>query len=102
MVPLPAGGQTPVIGKIDGDYSFDNRKTYLLWKLPVIDKSNSDGSLEFSIRGKSADFFPIKVEFVSETSFFDIKIAGVRSVDTREPVPYSSETSLVVEKYEYV
>ncbi|CAF0782961.1 unnamed protein product, partial [Didymodactylos carnosus] len=101
-VPLPSGGQTPVIGRIDGDYSFDNRKTCLLWSLPVIDQSNSEGTLEFSVRGKTADFFPVKVEFVSETPFFDIKIAGVKSVDTRESVPYSSETSLVVEKYEYV
>ncbi|CAF0850687.1 unnamed protein product [Didymodactylos carnosus] len=101
-IPLPSGGQTPVIGRIDGDYSFDSRKTCLSWSLPVIDQSNSEGTLEFSVRGKTADFFPVKVEFVSETSFFNIKIADVKFVDSREFVPYSSETSLVAEKYEYV
>jgi hypothetical protein len=30
--------------------------------------------LEFSIRGKSADFFPIQVDFVAETPFCDIKV----------------------------
>ena len=69
-----AGGQTPVIGKIDGDYQFDNRKTTLVWSLPVIDHSNSEGSLEFTMKGKSADFFPIRVDFVSETPFCDMKV----------------------------
>lgn len=68
------GGQTPVIGKIDGDYQFDNRKTTLIWSLGAIDQSNSEGSLEFSVRGKSADFFPIQVDFVAETPFCDIKV----------------------------
>jgi len=100
-VPLPIGGQTPVIGKIDGDYQFDNRKTTLIWSLPVIDQSNSEGSLEFSMRGKPKDFFPIQVDFIAETPFCDIKLADVKSVDKRESVPYTNETSLIVDKYEY-
>ena len=71
-----SGGQTPVIGKIDGDYQFDSRKTILIWSLSVIDQSNSEGSLEFSVRGKSADFFPIQVDFVAETPFCDIKVTS--------------------------
>ncbi|CAF3071782.1 unnamed protein product [Rotaria sp. Silwood2] len=101
-VPLPSGGQTPVIGKIDGDYQFDNRKITLIWTLPVIDQSNSEGTLEFSIRGKSADFFPIQIDFVAETSYCDIKIADVKSVDNRKSAAYSSESQLIVDKYEYV
>ena len=69
-----SGGQTPVIGKIDGDYQFDNRKTKLIWTLPVIDQSNSEGSLEFTMRGKAADFFPIQIDFNSETPFCDIRV----------------------------
>jgi hypothetical protein len=69
-----SGGQTPVIGKIDGEYQFDNRKTTLIWTLAVIDQSNSEGSLEFSVRGKAADFFPIQVDFIAETPFCDIKV----------------------------
>jgi coatomer subunit delta len=64
-----------VIGKIDGDYQFDSRKTTLLWSLSVIDQSNSEGSLEFSVKGKAADFFPIRVDFVAETPFCDIKVS---------------------------
>ncbi|CAF4440152.1 unnamed protein product, partial [Adineta steineri] len=89
-------------GKIDGDYHFDSRKTTLIWSLPVIDQSNSDGSIEFSVRGKAGDFFPIQVDFNSETPFCDIKITGVRSVVNRAPVSYSNETNLIVDKYEYV
>lgn len=77
-----AGGQTPVIGKVDGDYQFDQRKTTLIWSMPVIDKSNSEGSLEFTMRGKSNDFFPIRVDFVAETPFCDIKVR--RSEETKE------------------
>ena len=69
-----SGGHTPVIGKIDGDYQFDSRKTSLVWTLSVIDQSNSEGALEFSVRGKSADFFPIQVDFISETAYCDIKV----------------------------
>lgn len=101
-IPLPGGGQTPVIGKIDGDYQFDSRKTTLIWTLPVIDQSNAEGSLEFSVRGKANDFFPVQVDFISETPFCDIRIAGVKSVDKREAVSYSNETNLIVEKYEYI
>lgn len=72
-----SGGQTPVIGKIDGDYQFDSRKTTLIWTLPVIDQSNSEGSLEFTMRGKSADFFPVQVDFNSETPFCDIKVTAI-------------------------
>ena len=108
-----------MIGKIDGDYQFDSRKTTLIWTLPVIDQSNSEGSLEFTMRGKAGDFFPVQVDFNSETSFCDIKvrrilfplilptidlfqIAGVKSVEKRQPVAFSHETSLIVDKYEYV
>ncbi|CAF4149770.1 unnamed protein product [Rotaria sordida] len=102
MVPLPDSGQIPVIGKFDGDYQFDNRKTTLIWTLPVVDQSNSEGTLEFTIRGKSVDFFPIQVDFIAETSYCDIKIADVKSVDTRKSIVYSNESQLIVDKYEYV
>jgi len=101
-VPLPSGGQTPIIGRIDGDYQFDQRKTTLIWSLSVIDQSNSEGSLEFTMRGKSADFFPIQVDFIAETPFCDIKVADVKNVDNRKSVSFSQETNLIVDKYEYV
>ncbi|CAF1300481.1 unnamed protein product [Rotaria sordida] len=102
MVLLPDTGQIPVIGKFDGDYQFDNRKTTLIWTLPVVDQSNSEGTLEFTIRGKSVDFFPIQVDFIAETSYCDIKIADVKSVDTCKSIVYSNESQLIVDKYEYV
>ena len=121
MVSYRSGGQTPSIGKIDGDYQFDSRKTVLNWSLPVIDQTNPEGSLEFSVRGKTTDFFPIQVDFVAETPFCDIKvgrqqiefefyhykfilfqIADVKTADKSKSVSYSHETNLIVDKYEYV
>ncbi|CAF4876385.1 unnamed protein product, partial [Rotaria magnacalcarata] len=52
--------------------------------------------------GKSADFFPIQVDFISETAYCDIKVSDVKSVDTRKSALYSSESQLIVDKYEYV
>jgi len=46
----------------------------LIWTLPVIDQSNAEGSLEFSVRGKANDFFPVQVDFASETPFCDIRV----------------------------
>jgi len=54
------------------------------------------------MRGKSADFFPIQVDFIAETPFCDIKIADVKNVDNRKSALFSHETNLIVDKYEYV
>jgi hypothetical protein len=58
----------PVIGDIVGDYEYNRPNRVLEWRVPVIDESNPDGSLEFSIADvTSADgFFPVKTYFKSE------------------------------------
>lgn len=43
--------------------------------LPVIDKTNKNGSMEFSIPGSADDFFPVTVTFHSaKTTYTDIKV----------------------------
>ena len=57
-----------------GEYKFDSKKHILEWRLPVIDASNSNGSMEFNIAGMESDFFPIRVEFISTKTYSHIEV----------------------------
>ena len=58
----------------DGEYKHDSKKNTLTWSLPVIDNSNKNGSMEFTIPGRSDDFFPVQVYFASPRSYCDIQV----------------------------
>ena len=73
--PNRSGVGAPVVGEVDGDYSYDAKKHVLNWRLAVIDSSNSQGSMEFSIAGMPDDFFPIKVSFLSTKSYCNIEVS---------------------------
>lgn len=62
----------------DGDYEHDGRKNILSWTMPVINQSNSSGTIEFSIPGHEDDFFPVTVSFLCKKSFFDISVSVAR------------------------
>ncbi|XP_042908362.1 coatomer subunit delta isoform X2 [Parasteatoda tepidariorum] len=98
QIPVPS---TPVVTECEGMYEHESRKNRLVWKLPVIDSNNKSGSMEFTCSGKPSDFFPVTVEFDSFSSFCNIKVADVVTLDN-EPVKYFSESSFVAEKYEIV
>lgn len=101
-IPVPSGVGSPNVAEADGEYKHDSRKNVLEWSLPVIDKSNKSGSMEFSIPGCADDFFPISVSFhSSKTTYTDIKVTGVEHVQGG-PVKFSIETALLVDKYEIV
>ena len=63
------------MSQCDGDYSHDGKRNLLEWTLPVIDQSNSSGTIEFSIAGHEDDFFPVSVSFLSKKSFFDVTVS---------------------------
>ena len=63
-----------MVGELDGEHHYDSKKHVLQWRLPVIDASSKSGSLEFSIAGMAADFFPIKVTFFSTKSYCNIEV----------------------------
>ena len=65
----------PVVGEIDGEYHYDHKRSLLEWQLPVIDSSNKNGSLEFSVAGHPSDFFPVAVTFISSKSYCDVKVS---------------------------
>ncbi|GAB6018804.1 Coatomer subunit delta [Chamberlinius hualienensis] len=99
-IPLPAGVGAPIVSECDGDYIHDNRKNVLTWCHPVIDASNKSGSMEFSIGGRPNDYFPLTVSFVSKKSYCDLSIDDVTLVDGGNPVKFSKETYLIVDRYE--
>lgn len=75
------GVGAPRVTECDGDYSHDSRKNILEWTMPVIDQSNSSGTIEFNISGHEDDFFPISVSFVSKKSFFGIAVSYKPGLD---------------------
>ena len=93
----------------------------------ISDSSNGNGSMEFSIAGNPDDFFPVNVSKIiiishspaltfekhlimtiqidfhsTKKSFINISIAGVVDSESNSPVKYSSESALLVDKYEIV
>ena len=68
------GVGAPVVNECEGEYTHDPRKHTLQWHLPVIDSTNPNGSMEFTIAGIPDDFFPVRVSFVSNTTFCQIKV----------------------------
>ena len=67
---------SPVIGELDGEYDYDSRKHVLNWRLPLVDSSNKEGSLEFSVAGIPTDFFPVTVSFASSKSYCHIEVSS--------------------------
>lgn len=77
-ITIPIIGSAPVVGDVTGNYEFDVKKHVLIWKLDLIEESNSTGSMEFTINNadKSA-FFPITVSFISRDTFCDLNVEEI-------------------------
>uniref|UniRef100_A0A915NKS0 Coatomer subunit delta n=1 Tax=Meloidogyne floridensis TaxID=298350 RepID=A0A915NKS0_9BILA len=98
---LPA--TTPLISECDGSYEYQKSKSQLVWSLTSIDKTNKNGTLEFSTPNGHADhFFPVNIRFVSLDSFCKITVDSVEKGQESEQVEFTSEHSLITEKYEIV
>jgi hypothetical protein len=101
-IPLPMG-ITPAISECDGDYHHDSRKNLLQWNLPIIDKNNKQGAMEFNVASSiPGDFFPVEVTFTSKTLYADLKPVLVSMVEDETTTKFSMETLLYPEKYEIV
>ena len=47
----------------------------LEWQIALIDESNKEGSMEFSVAGNRADdFFPVDVSFNTNKTYANIKV----------------------------
>lgn len=99
-IPCPSGCGAPVVGDCDGSYNYDAKKNLLNWTLPVVDKSNSTGQLDFSMTSNPDDFFPIAVHFHSTKRLYTpISVVNVSTADGASSAKYSTEVALLVDKY---
>lgn len=103
-IPIPSNAGAPVVSEIDGSHQFESRRGSLFWRLEVIDEHSSTGNLVFTTASANPEnFFPIKVSFYSPKIISDISIDRViQSYGDEMSLKYSTESSLVVEKYEIV
>ena len=99
-IPCPSGCGAPVVGDCDGSYNYDAKKNMLVWSLPVIDKSNGTGQLDFSMPSNPDDFFPVEVGFHSTKRLYTpITVGGVTDAGSGSAVKFSTEIGLVVDRY---
>ncbi|KAK5965874.1 Coatomer subunit delta, partial [Trichostrongylus colubriformis] len=93
----------PVVSECEGSYDYQKSRNQLVWTMPVIDSTNSTGTLEFTVPNGHADhFFPVHVRFHTEKLYCDIGVDAVQTIDGNSDVPFSVETRLITEKYEVV
>jgi len=103
-IPCPSGQQAPQPTQCDGDFAYNSRKQLVEWRNPVVDKSNSQGSLEFTTQAPidPSAFFPIEVTFTGKTPYAQIAIGGVTDAQSGQPVKFSQEVSFSSEDYTVV
>ncbi|EYC21356.1 hypothetical protein Y032_0019g3770 [Ancylostoma ceylanicum] len=101
-VPLPPA-TVPVVSECEGSYDYQKARNQIVWTMPVIDSTNSSGTLEFTVpNGHSDHFFPVQVRFYTEKLYCDIGVDAVQSMDGNSAIPFSIETRFISEKYEVV
>ncbi|KAJ3022201.1 UNVERIFIED_CONTAM: Coatomer subunit delta [Siphonaria sp. JEL0065] len=100
-VPYP-GSTDPIIQSADGhSYQINRSARTIEWQLPLIDSSNKNGVLEFTVSDENVDgFFPIKVSFTSLKPYCSVNVGDVLSMDgSQTRVAFSQDVSLLTEEY---
>jgi hypothetical protein len=102
-IPIAAGAPSSLVVAA-GEATYDKRSASLLWSIPIIDASNSSGTVEFTAHSATgADgFFPIDVSFSSPKIFCELDVPEVRSADDESPLPFTKQAGLSVESYQVV
>lgn len=99
-IPLGTTSTALNIANISGNYKHNASNAELVWDLDVIDRSNSTGSLEFTIPQKNTDaFFPIEVSFSSTELFCKVDVTSVTSADGSTPLQYGLSKHMSTEEY---
>lgn len=74
-----------------------------MWNLPLIDASNKQGAMEFSVASSiPGDFFPVDVSFNAKTLYADLKPVFISLVEDDTTTKYSLDSQMYPEKYEIV
>jgi len=96
-IPVSTQGGTLNVSQCDGSYGHSHG--VLEWSIPLVDKTNSNGTLEFSAPGTADSFYPVNVNFNMKKPFCDMKIRGVMISGTDKSVPFTSECTVITEQY---
>ncbi|KAL6494475.1 hypothetical protein OROGR_031275 [Orobanche gracilis] len=104
LIPLPALREAPRVPQIDGDWSYNSRKSILEWSIILIDKSNRSGSMEFVIPEAidTSELFPISARFSSTSTFSGLKVVNVVPLKGGNAPKFSQRTLLSTENYQVV
>ena len=78
LLPHSTQGGALNVAQCDGSYSHSHG--VLEWSLPLVDKTNSNGTLEFSAPGTADSFYPVEVNFNMNKPFCDMKVSTSRVV----------------------
>ncbi|XP_045507921.1 coatomer subunit delta [Colias croceus] len=100
-IPMPSGNTSLVVHQWEGSYTQKGRT--LVWNIPLINKQQKTGTLEFTVSPAIPnDFFPLTVSWVSDTSLALLTTTKIVQADDGTPVDYSQEISFHPDKYEIV
>ncbi|ERN13655.1 hypothetical protein AMTR_s00049p00109690 [Amborella trichopoda] len=103
LIPLPALRDPPNVRQVDGEGSYDPRRSCLVWSILLIDSSNRNGSMEFVVRAAdSSAFFPINVEFTSARTFAEVTVVQIIALKGGAPPKHSSRVQLLTDNYQVV
>jgi len=98
---IPLGTNAPpTVMSIDGTSKHNPAANELVWNIDLIDKHNTNGSLEFTISQKDSDaFFPIQVSFSSKQLYCPIDVLEAVYVSSNAPIPYGLTKGMSSEEY---
>jgi hypothetical protein len=86
---------------VDGEYQLTGRS--LDWRIPIADKDNRSGTLEFQVRGDDAAvFFPVRIQFNSLQSFCGLSVREVNHVDSQTTLPFTQDIQLTTENFSII
>ncbi|GAA5881641.1 hypothetical protein JCM16303_005524 [Sporobolomyces ruberrimus] len=106
-IPLPPGSEPSITdAPAHGEYTLNPMTGRLEWTIEEVSEAagTTSGSMEFECQGDDADVcFPVGVDFVSQKGICGVDILSVVNPSTgNEPVEYSVDSLLGVDKYEVV
>lgn len=99
-VPLPAGAEASV-GEPEVGSQHVDASGRLVWTIGAISAAQPNGNLEFSVASGGDDvnvFFPVSIDFTSNTTLAGVAISSVVGVDGT-PLPYSAESQLLTDGF---
>lgn len=109
IIPVPRSDNSkdnlPVVNSIDsGETSYDSKSSSFVWEIPLVDRSNRSGSIEFvmNFASPAASYFPIEVTFDAKSTLCNISVDAVISCDSddgSDTVPFSSTKIMNTESY---